>query len=47
LFFPGVAIGAAKPWRLSRLASGHIETAAMRAELVGLREWLLGILEKP
>lgn len=35
------AAGAPEAWRLSRHACGHMETAAMRAEVVGfLREWL-------
>ncbi len=33
--------GAPEAWRMSRHATGHMETAAMRAEVVGfLREWL-------
>jgi dienelactone hydrolase len=35
------AAGATDAWRLSRYATGHMETAAMRAEIVAfLREWL-------
>lgn len=35
------AAGAPDAWRLSRYATGHMETAAMRAEVVAfLREWL-------
>jgi dienelactone hydrolase len=35
------AAGAADAWRLSRYATGHLETAAMRAELIAfLRRWL-------
>ena len=35
------AAGAPAAWRLSRHATGHLETAAMRAEIVAfLREWL-------
>ncbi len=35
------AAGAPDAWRLSRHATGHLETAAMRAEVIGfLREWL-------
>jgi len=33
--------GAPEAWRLSRHATGHLETAAMRAEIVAfLRRWL-------
>lgn len=33
--------GAPEAWRLSRHATGHMETAAMRAEVAGfLKEWL-------
>jgi acetyl esterase/lipase len=35
------AAGAADAWRLSRYATGHMETAAMRAEIIAfLRRWL-------
>lgn len=35
------ATGAPNAWRLSRYATGHMETAAMRTEIVAfLREWL-------
>ena len=35
------AAGAADGWRLSRFATGHMETAAMRAEIIAfLRRWL-------
>ena len=35
------AAGAADAWRLSRYATGHMETAAMRAEIIAfLQRWL-------
>jgi dienelactone hydrolase len=35
------AAGAADAWRLSRFATGHMETAAMRAEIITfLRRWM-------
>ena len=35
------AAGAADAWRLSRYATGHLETAAMRAEIIAfLQRWL-------